>query len=80
MGSLRIDDCEKEYSELSWMVAPDKRGQGLGKQMLQHFLENHPGRYQAEIKPDNIGSIRIAETCGFVLDREEKGRMVWVRG
>lgn len=70
VGTVRVD-----YGleiELSWTVAPEHRGNGIGKLLVQNApLPEEP--IIARIKPGNIASQKIAAAAGFVL--VTKGRL-----
>jgi len=72
VGTLRVDRGP-EAAELSWTVAPEQRGRGVGKRMLRAFLDAHPGRYRAEIKAGNPASVRLVEHVGMALVKTEAG-------
>lgn len=76
VGTIRID-FHPEYSELSWTVAPDWRGNGYGTAMLAEVLNKLSGMIVAEIKPDNAASIRMAEKCGFKLSGTRDGLAIF---
>jgi RimJ/RimL family protein N-acetyltransferase len=66
VGTIRTDEVNKGASMiLSWTVAPEFRGQGLGARMLKDFTEQFAGKYYAEILPHNKASLRVAEKAGF---------------
>lgn len=69
VGMVRFDFTTLG-TELSWIVAPESRGQGVGTSMLQVTLAQFPGTILAKIKKENIASIKIALKAGFVLDKE----------
>ncbi len=58
VGTVRIDG-----EEISYTVAPEHRGRGYAKQMLR-WAYSEFGRLRAEIRPDNIASIKAAESAG----------------
>ncbi|MEZ2444622.1 N-acetyltransferase family protein [Chitinophaga sp. RCC_12] len=68
-------------AEVSVYVAPDAQGKGIGKALLQTLIEqseeNNLWTLQAGIFPENTGSIKIHEACGFriVGRRERIGKM-----
>lgn len=74
VGTVRIDHGEE--TELSWTVAPDQRGKGIAKQMVE--LACPPEHVVAKIKPENVASQKVAESAGFMLV-EEGELQVWER-
>jgi len=60
-------------------LAPDFRGRGIGKQLLQEGIrrafENGLSRIELEVFSTNSAAIRLYESCGFTLE----GRKVGVR-
>ncbi len=79
IGSIR-SDAHGEEVELSWMLNPAFRGQGLGKAMLKNFCESvsYPA-VSAVIKKDNRASEKIAEAAGFVKIIENEEYSIWQR-
>ena len=70
----RKDGC----CELSWVVAPAYRGKGLGTRMVREAMSiaDCPNLI-AEIRPDNVASIHIAERCGFHHSETHDGILIW---
>jgi len=68
-------------AEISVYVAADARGKGIGKKLLQALInsseQNNFWTLQAGIFPENKGSIKIHEDCGFrvIGNREKIGQM-----
>ena len=61
-----LDQPHLKRAEMSWIIAPEARGKGLGRALLEAGL-NH---YEADllialIKKDNLPSRKIAESVGF---------------
>ena len=78
VGTVRVDYChESQYCELSWTIAPNSRGQGLGKSMVGLMACKIDYQIFAEIKQGNIESARIAESVGMQLKCTENGIMYW---
>jgi RimJ/RimL family protein N-acetyltransferase len=50
---------------LSWSIAPNQRGNGYGTKILELFLKDKTGNFIAEIKPENIASIKMVQKNGF---------------
>lgn len=61
VGTFRIDG-----GEISYTIAPEHRGKGYATAMLRIARERF-GTCRAEIRPDNIPSIRAAESAGHVV-------------
>ncbi len=68
-------------AEVSVYVTTAARGKGMGKKLLQALIEeserNNYWTLQAGIFPENEGSIKIHEDCGFRIigKREKIGKM-----
>jgi len=70
VGLVRFDAREGRWI-VSVQVAPERRGQGWGRELLAAGVARMADkrgayRFTAEIKPDNTASQRIFEACGFV--------------
>lgn len=61
VGTIRIDD-----QEVSYTVAPEVRSKGYATAMLK-WARAQFGPLVAEIKPENIASIRAATTAGHKI-------------
>lgn len=65
-GTIRADFNELfDAWELSWMLAPEARGKGLGKAMLKAIIPLISGKLMARIKPENTASEKMTLYCGF---------------
>lgn len=67
--------------ELSWTVAPNVRGQGIGSRMLKAFTARLSGRMIAVIHHDNVASARMATAAGFEVagTAPDQNFNVWIR-
>jgi RimJ/RimL family protein N-acetyltransferase len=72
VGTVRADWDDAGYA-LSWTVAPDARGRGVGKSMVALFVAQFTGTVRADVKKENRASARIAEFAGMKCEREENG-------
>ncbi len=72
VGTVRADLSDGVY-ELSWTVAPNARGRGVGKRMVALLASQISAPIRAEVKAGNSSSIRIAEYVGMQYDREDNG-------
>jgi RimJ/RimL family protein N-acetyltransferase len=64
VGTIHTVKSDK-VTELSWTVASEVRGQGIGKQMVSAFVNKVKGSIVAEIKEGNEASKKIAEYAGM---------------
>jgi RimJ/RimL family protein N-acetyltransferase len=83
LGVIRFDKTGDAYT-VSINVAPEERGKGYGGQILQAGilrLGDYVGRVPllAEIRGDNLASIRIFERAGFEVCAHEDGRVHYRR-
>jgi RimJ/RimL family protein N-acetyltransferase len=65
VGSIRSDNVATNKYVLSWSIAPNQRGNGYGTKILELFLKDKTGNFIAEIKPENIASIKMVQKNGF---------------
>lgn len=72
VGTVRAD-ASVDGHELSWTVAPEARGRGLGRRMVTLLAEAFPGPLTARVKVGNGASRRIAESIGMALVDEVRG-------
>ena len=78
VGTVRYDLRQKPSDwELSWTVAPEARGQGVGTRLVAEALRAHSGqRLWARIKSENRASIAIAEKVGLQFSHREE-ELLW---
>jgi RimJ/RimL family protein N-acetyltransferase len=78
VGTVRLDYSESDC-ELSWTVAPDRRQQGISKEMVRLAVQRvRPGVVlKAEIKTDNEPSQRIIRALGFTEEQHRNGLAMW---
>lgn len=73
VGLIRLDFAP-HAAELSWMVAPEARGQGHGGQMVRAMTALFGiVPMAATVRSENVFSRRIAEAAGFLLERDAEG-------
>jgi RimJ/RimL family protein N-acetyltransferase len=66
VGSVR-GNWSADGWELSWTVAPEHRGQGLGANMVKLVADTIEDPIWAEVRDRNRASAQIAETAGMRL-------------
>lgn len=73
-GTVRADRTDGEF-ELSWTVAPDCRGQGLGHVLVAALICKLPpnARFRAIVLAENVASHRIALSLGMEAVSEVGG-------
>jgi UDP-2,4-diacetamido-2,4,6-trideoxy-beta-L-altropyranose hydrolase len=64
IGVVRADRT-KEGWLLSWTVSPGARTKGLGRNMLDQFVQSLKGPLIATIRRDNVASQRMASAVGM---------------
>jgi RimJ/RimL family protein N-acetyltransferase len=72
VGSIRSDNILHNQYLLSWSIAPNQRGKGYGNKILEIYLQEKTGKFIAEIKPENIASIKMVQKNGFAKQDEIK--------
>jgi UDP-2,4-diacetamido-2,4,6-trideoxy-beta-L-altropyranose hydrolase len=74
VGTVRLDLSSKE---LSWTVAPEYRGIGLGKSLVEQAIMIYGPNITAKIKKQNVASIRIVEALGFKMQSQSGDLTIW---
>lgn len=70
VGCVRFDIGQHE-TEVSWTVAPEARGHGIGSRMVQQAVAQRPEALMARVRLDNPASSRIAESAGLSLNETQ---------
>ncbi len=72
VGQVRLEyGPTPDRGELSYWIGAGQRGKGLGRQMVQRFLDRlaarkpHITRITARVHPENLASQRLLQACGF---------------
>jgi RimJ/RimL family protein N-acetyltransferase len=73
LGTVRIDGAK----ELSWTVAPEHRGKGVGGRMVALAVSSLHGSIAAVVKATNTPSLRIVQHLGFILHHERGPLLEW---
>ena len=68
---------ESGRREVGYWIGREHWGRGIATRALAAFLEEEPVRpLYAHVAVHNLGSIRVLEKCGFVLDHRERGASI----
>jgi RimJ/RimL family protein N-acetyltransferase len=78
LGYIRAERYETGQL-LSWVIAPELHGQGLGKRMLSTWCQSARNCLWAQIKSSNLASQAIAASVGFSRIKSDKGVELWSR-
>ncbi len=78
VGTVRADHQSNVW-EISWTIAPEARGQGIGKEMVRTLALQIQDPIRAEIKAGNVASIKIAEFAGLHFSHESQGTLHYIR-
>lgn len=79
VGTVRAD-CVSEGVELSWTVAPECRGEGVGAAMVRHFADSFSSVLVAQVKDTNLASQKIAQAAGLHRAHMVDGLIQFHRG
>ena len=82
IGICRFDlSTSSKIAEVSINLNPANRGKGLSKELLtlsiKFFLSKHDNPIIARIKKQNIPSIRLFESCNFILSSQNKTDLLY---
>jgi RimJ/RimL family protein N-acetyltransferase len=77
VGTIRADYSGND-TELSWTIAPEMRGKGIGKEMVKLFVTQMHGAIRAEIRVDNEASKRVAEHVGMHIEDKKNGFLIYL--
>ncbi len=78
VGTVRYD-YDGQFYELSWTVAPEQRGKGIGKEMVSLLVEKINKPIRAEVYKNLKASRKIAEYAGMTLMYEKEGILYFQR-
>jgi RimJ/RimL family protein N-acetyltransferase len=78
-GMIRFSGRDGDNFEVGIVIAPERRGDGLGGKMLSEACGRMKGFLVAEIKSTNLASRKIFEKCGFEWISEHGGYMLYRR-
>jgi ribosomal protein S18 acetylase RimI-like enzyme len=69
VGCLRLDEMDDEVGIYGFVVRPEYRGHGYGRQMLEETIRTihakGPKRIMLEVETDNTNAIGLYRSCGF---------------
>ncbi len=77
VGSLRVEKDHDAYVIRSCIVAPDYRGKGIGRRMMEHilaFLKPKDTPIFLYVDAENKVAVKLYTSLGFVL---RKKRAYW---
>lgn len=74
MGSVRAKRIGGGW-ELHWETLPEYQGKGYATLFATQLVSLLKGRLVAEIKPDNLASIKVAQALGM----SQKSKLKWER-
>jgi RimJ/RimL family protein N-acetyltransferase len=79
VGMTRFELIDDAYL-MSWAISPSFQGHGFGKEMIEMALRiMEYDTIKAEIKKNNIASIKIAEYIGMKLTKENEGTLFYLK-
>ena len=78
IGTVRSDWAKGAYT-LSWAVSSEARGKGIGKRMVSLLVKQITEPIRANVKVENLASIKIAREVGMRLEYITNGVMYFSR-
>jgi len=78
VGVVRIIHAV-EYHEISWTVAPEFRGRGIGCKMVAMVTAELSGPLRATVEKSNAASIKVAQAAGFELYQDKENVLFYRR-
>ncbi|MDX3775249.1 GNAT family N-acetyltransferase [Chromatiaceae bacterium AAb-1] len=78
-GTIR-QELRQGDTVISWTTAPQFRGKGIATAALSAFIRTAPATtLVAEIKEDNVASIKVAEKAGLSFSHKEGGLLYYIK-
>lgn len=72
IGKIRIDECDGVFGLYGFVIAPEYRGKGYGRAILDETLRQIMGhdcrKIYLEVDADNPVALHLYESCGFKVD------------
>ena len=69
LGTLRLDNQDEAVGIYGFVVRPEYRGRGYGRQMLEYVIrrvtDEGPRPIMLEVETENHNAIGLYESCGF---------------
>jgi RimJ/RimL family protein N-acetyltransferase len=78
VGTVRLDSVD-HATEVSWTVAPELRGQGVGRRLVVQALQGVSGYVCARMHKDNVASVKIAQATGMQFETSEQDWLKYSR-
>jgi len=77
-ANLKSIDSPKGSAEVGYRVGERACGQGLATQALKHLIQQAQARWAltqlvAYVFPENVGSQKVLQRCGFVAEQPAPG-------
>jgi ribosomal protein S18 acetylase RimI-like enzyme len=80
VGLVRLERMADRGLRIGINIAPEWRGRGVGRALLAEVLSATPGaRLTADVRSDNLASIRLFSGAGFARRGEADGIVVFER-
>lgn len=79
VGQIRFEK-EEDYWKLSYSIAKEHRGHGLGKELVELGLNEVQGKVKAWVKKDNPASLKVFDRIGFRREangEEDAVQFIW---
>lgn len=71
-----------DRAEVSFIVADEYQGRGIGRRLLEHLVRiarsRRIARFEAQVLPDNAGMLAVFEGSGLPIERRSEADVVTV--
>jgi len=77
IGIINVSDIQKRSLQVGYLIGElSYQRQGFAAEAINAVIDQYTSagivNYIAEIRSDNVASIRTVEKCGFVLEKEQE--------
>ncbi len=72
IGKIRVDECDGVFGIYGFVIAPEHRGKGYGRivlnEALRHIMQRKHRKIYLEVAADNTAALHLYESSGFLTD------------
>lgn len=79
VGTIRTDILNDKEVEVAYTVSPSSRGNGVATKMLNKLCGESKTVFYAEIKTDNIASLKATQKAGFAIFKSNENMLFLIK-